>query len=211
MPLAETTGSARAGCAKPSPFLTNHEAPIMTWIASNKPRTTTHVLTIWITVLLTLFSWGGGLPILHACGEEPTPLEGTIGLSDVKQGRLLFRTGQAPSQEPRLARIALGWGGTGIVGVSQLNGSGASAPTRPPQSSCITLNRAPGSQHSPLFLGCHALAWLSRKVSPVCTGGSRWVSASARRLPFFVFGSAQKRNTTGATSQSQCTGRTWHE
>ena len=67
----------------------------MTWIASNKPRTTTHVLTIWITVLLTLFSWGGGLPILHACGEEPTPLEGTIGLSDVKQGRLLFRTGQA--------------------------------------------------------------------------------------------------------------------
>ncbi|MEQ1847246.1 MAG: VIT domain-containing protein, partial [Nitrospira sp.] len=66
-----------------------------TWIPSDKPRTTTHVLTIWITVLLTLFSWAGGLPILHACGEEPTPLEGTVGLSDVTQGRLLFRTGQA--------------------------------------------------------------------------------------------------------------------
>ncbi|NOT97039.1 MAG: marine proteobacterial sortase target protein [Nitrospira sp.] len=52
-------------------------------------------MTIWITVLLTLFSWAGGLPILHACGEEPTPLEGTVGLSDVTQGRLLFRSGQA--------------------------------------------------------------------------------------------------------------------
>jgi len=67
----------------------------MIWIASDKPWTTTHVLTIWITLLLTLFSWAGGLPILHACAEEPTPLEGTVGLSDVKQGRLLFRSGQA--------------------------------------------------------------------------------------------------------------------
>lgn len=67
----------------------------MTWIASDKPRTTNHLLTILITVLLTLFSWAGGLPVLHACGEEPAPLEGTVGLSDVKQGRLLFRSGQA--------------------------------------------------------------------------------------------------------------------
>lgn len=66
-----------------------------TWIASDKLRTTNHVLIIWITLFLTLFSWAGGLPILHACGEEPIPFEGTIGLNDVKQGRLLFRTGQA--------------------------------------------------------------------------------------------------------------------
>ena len=67
----------------------------MTWIASDKPRTTNHVPTLWITLFLTLFSWAGGLPILHACGEEPTPFEGTIGLNDVKQGQLLFRSGQA--------------------------------------------------------------------------------------------------------------------
>ncbi|MCE9535624.1 MAG: marine proteobacterial sortase target protein, partial [Nitrospirae bacterium] len=30
-----------------------------------------------------------------ACGEEPTPLEGTVSLSDVTQGRLHFRSGQA--------------------------------------------------------------------------------------------------------------------
>jgi Ca-activated chloride channel family protein len=53
------------------------------------------VPAIWITLFFTFFSWAGGLPILHACGEEPTPLEGTIGLNDVKQGRLLFRSGQA--------------------------------------------------------------------------------------------------------------------
>ena len=67
----------------------------MTWIASDKPLTRNYMLSIWITLFFTLFSWAGGLPILHACGEEPTPLEGTVGLSDVKQGRLLFRTGQA--------------------------------------------------------------------------------------------------------------------
>ena len=67
----------------------------MTWIASDRPHTANHVLSIWITLFLTLFSWAGGLPILHACGEEPTPFEGTIGLNDVKQGRLLFRSGQA--------------------------------------------------------------------------------------------------------------------
>ena len=62
-----------------------------TWIASYRH----HALCIWMTVFFTLFSWAGGLPVLHACGEEPTPFEGTIGLGDVKQGRLLFRTGQA--------------------------------------------------------------------------------------------------------------------
>ncbi len=62
-----------------------------TWIASDRH----HALCIWMTVFFTLFSWAGGLPVLHACGEEPTPFEGTVGLGDVKQGRLLFRTGQA--------------------------------------------------------------------------------------------------------------------
>jgi len=65
-----------------------------TWIPSDRPHTRNRVLSIWIMLFLTLFSWAGGLPILQACGEEPTPLEGTIGLNDVKQGRLLFRSGQ---------------------------------------------------------------------------------------------------------------------
>lgn len=52
-------------------------------------------LCIWLASFFTLFSWAGGLPLLHACGEEPTPFERTIGLSEVKQGQLLFRTGQA--------------------------------------------------------------------------------------------------------------------
>ncbi|MBU6482972.1 MAG: marine proteobacterial sortase target protein [Nitrospirae bacterium] len=52
-------------------------------------------LCIWLACFFTLFSWAGGLPLSHACGEEPTPFERTIGLSEVKQGQLLFRTGQA--------------------------------------------------------------------------------------------------------------------
>ena len=60
-----------------------------TWIASYGH----HALRIWMTVFFTLFSWAGGLPV--ACGEEPAPFEGTVGLGDVKQGRLIFRTGQA--------------------------------------------------------------------------------------------------------------------
>ncbi|MDE3051652.1 MAG: marine proteobacterial sortase target protein, partial [Nitrospirota bacterium] len=52
-------------------------------------------LCIWLASFFTLFSWAGGLPLSHACGEEPTPFERTIGLSEVKQGQLLFRTGQA--------------------------------------------------------------------------------------------------------------------
>ncbi len=62
-----------------------------TWLAGNKPRT----CSIWMTLLCTLCSWVGGPPVLHACGEEPPPVEETVGLSDVTQGRLLFRTGQA--------------------------------------------------------------------------------------------------------------------
>ena len=62
-----------------------------TWIASDRH----HALCIWMTVFFTLFTWSEGLPDLHAYGEEPTTLAGTIGLGDVKQGRLLFRTGQA--------------------------------------------------------------------------------------------------------------------
>jgi Ca-activated chloride channel family protein len=48
-----------------------------------------------LAIFFTLFTWTGGLPVLHACGEEPTAFDDTVGLSDVKQGRLLFRTGQA--------------------------------------------------------------------------------------------------------------------
>ena len=64
--------------------------------------TTTHTtpirpltLCMWLAIFFTLFTWAGGLPVLHACGEEPTAFDDTVGLSDVKQGRLLFRTGQA--------------------------------------------------------------------------------------------------------------------
>ena len=64
--------------------------------------TTTHTtplrrrtLCMWLAIFFTLFTWAGGIPVLHACGEEPTVFDDTVGLSDVKQGRLLFRTGQA--------------------------------------------------------------------------------------------------------------------
>jgi Ca-activated chloride channel family protein len=64
--------------------------------------TTTHttpsrrlIFCIWLAIFFTLFSWAGGIPVLNACGEELSPFIGTVGLSDVKQGRLLFRTGQA--------------------------------------------------------------------------------------------------------------------
>lgn len=62
-----------------------------TWLAGNRPRT----CSLWMTLLCILYSWVGGPPVLHACGEEPPPVEETVGLSDVTQGRLLFRTGQA--------------------------------------------------------------------------------------------------------------------
>lgn len=58
------------------------------------PATRRRTLCIWLTIFFTFFSWAGVLPVLHACGEEPTELEGTITLSDVKEGRLLFRTCQ---------------------------------------------------------------------------------------------------------------------
>jgi Ca-activated chloride channel family protein len=50
---------------------------------------------MWLAIFFTLFTWAGGLPVLHACGEEPTAFDDTVELNDVKQGRLLFRTGQA--------------------------------------------------------------------------------------------------------------------
>jgi len=65
----------------------------MTTDHTTPPRPLT--LCIWLASFFTLFSWAGGLPVLHACGEEPTPFERTVGLSEVKQGQLLFRTGQA--------------------------------------------------------------------------------------------------------------------
>lgn len=66
-----------------------------TWIAHDRPRTTNRILILCMTMFCTLFFWADGLLVLHAYTEEPIPLEGTVGLSDVKQGRLLFRTGQA--------------------------------------------------------------------------------------------------------------------
>lgn len=60
-------------------------------ITASRSRT----VCVWLTIFLTLLSWAGGPPVLHACGEEPTPVEETVGLGDVKQGQLLFRTGQA--------------------------------------------------------------------------------------------------------------------
>ena len=64
--------------------------------------TTTHTtpsrlltLCMGLAIFFTLFTWAGGLPVLHVCGEEPTAFDYTVGLSEVTQGRLLFRTSQA--------------------------------------------------------------------------------------------------------------------
>ena len=53
------------------------------------------VRLLWITLMTTLLSWAGGLPVLLACGEEPVPREAGMGLKDVTQGSLLFKTNEA--------------------------------------------------------------------------------------------------------------------
>ena len=50
---------------------------------------------LWITIMTTLLSWAGGLPVLLACGEEPVSTDIGIGVKDVTQGSLLFKTNQA--------------------------------------------------------------------------------------------------------------------
>ncbi|WP_455246220.1 marine proteobacterial sortase target protein [Petrachloros mirabilis] len=55
---------------------------------------------LWITLLIVLLSWSGGLPILLAYGAEPTIPEETMALKDVTQGSLLFRTTQAGRYRP---------------------------------------------------------------------------------------------------------------
>lgn len=47
------------------------------------------------TLVTTFFSWAGGLPVLLACGEEPLHSESSIGLNDVTEGSLLFKTNEA--------------------------------------------------------------------------------------------------------------------
>jgi len=53
-------------------------------------------IPLWtgLTLLMTLLSWSGALPVLLACGEEP-PVEAGMTLKDVTQGSLLFKTNEA--------------------------------------------------------------------------------------------------------------------
>ena len=50
---------------------------------------------LWITLFTTLLSRAGGLPVLLAWGEEPASHEAGVGLKDVTQGSLLFKTNAA--------------------------------------------------------------------------------------------------------------------
>jgi Ca-activated chloride channel family protein len=52
-------------------------------------------LFIWLTFFTTFLSLVGALPVLLACGEEPTFSDSGMALKDVTQGSLLFKTGQA--------------------------------------------------------------------------------------------------------------------
>jgi len=47
------------------------------------------------TLVTTYLSWAGGLPMLFACGEEPLYSESSMGLNDVTEGSLLFKTSEA--------------------------------------------------------------------------------------------------------------------
>jgi len=47
------------------------------------------------TLVTTFLSWAGGLPVLLACGEEPPHSEASMGLNDVTEGSLLFKTNEA--------------------------------------------------------------------------------------------------------------------
>src|SRR5262245_59023423 len=49
---------------------------------------------LWLTLLMTVLSWSGALPVLLACGEPPVDEMG-MTLKDVTQGSLLFKTNQA--------------------------------------------------------------------------------------------------------------------
>ncbi|HEY6084264.1 MAG TPA: marine proteobacterial sortase target protein, partial [Nitrospira sp.] len=48
-----------------------------------------------LTFLIACFSLAGGLPILYACGGEPDQIDAGMGLKDVTEGSLLFRTTEA--------------------------------------------------------------------------------------------------------------------
>jgi Ca-activated chloride channel family protein len=55
-------------------------------------------LWIWLTFITTFLSLIGTLPVLLACGEEPTTADGganLLMLKDVTQGSLLFKTSEA--------------------------------------------------------------------------------------------------------------------
>ncbi|BCA56075.1 marine proteobacterial sortase target protein [Nitrospira sp. KM1] len=50
-----------------------------------------------LATLFSFFSFAGGLPLLLACGEKPAPSPATtwVGLKDVTQGSLLFKTAES--------------------------------------------------------------------------------------------------------------------
>jgi len=55
---------------------------------------------LWITIISIVLSLVGGLPVLHACGEEPVSTGEGILLKEVTQGSLLFKTTQPNRYSP---------------------------------------------------------------------------------------------------------------
>src|SRR5262245_61712709 len=75
---------------------------------------------IRLTLLMTVLSWSGALPVLLACGEPPVD-EMNMTLKDVTQGSLLFKTREAGRYIPApMLRTDVKISVTGIIARTKL-------------------------------------------------------------------------------------------
>ncbi len=72
----------------------------MTQHTRRQPIVGRTALFLWLTLIATFLSWVGALPVLLACGEESAFSDTGMGLKDVTQGSLLFKTSQASRYIP---------------------------------------------------------------------------------------------------------------
>ncbi len=86
------------------------------------PRTSARrtVQFIRLTLLMSVLSWAGALPVLLACGEQPVNETG-MTLKDVTQGSLLFKTREAGRYTPApMLRTDVKISITGIIARTRL-------------------------------------------------------------------------------------------
>src|SRR5262245_58112687 len=70
---------------------------------------------LWLTLLMTVLSWSGALPVLLACGEPPVDEMG-MTLKEVTQGSLLFKTSKLGRYIPApLLKTDVKFSVTGII------------------------------------------------------------------------------------------------